>query len=129
MLVFDFDERLRLWDLRAPKSPLVKEVVHTTGGGVWRHKWNSPSASHFLLAAMHAGFAVGAWEPKDLDFSHDRQATPFVSYYRQTSELAYGADWFILSEQSGSSNCPKFRALVATCSFYDNHVTFAVYEE
>ncbi|VDL90111.1 unnamed protein product [Schistocephalus solidus] len=124
-----FDERLRIWDLRAPKSPLVKEVVHTTGGGVWRHKWANPSASHVLLAAMHAGFAVGAFEANVLDCSNDIQTAPLVSYYRQTSELAYGVDWFILSEQSGSSNSPRFRALVATCSFYDNHVTFAVYEE
>nr|VZI51296.1 unnamed protein product [Spirometra erinaceieuropaei] len=89
---FSFDERLRIWDLRAPKSPLVKEVVHTVGGGVWRHKWANPSASHFLLAAMHAGFAVGAVETNDLDPSNDRQAAPLVSYYRQTSELAYAAE-------------------------------------
>nr|VZI41203.1 unnamed protein product [Spirometra erinaceieuropaei] len=123
-----FDERLRIWDLRAPKSPLVKEVVHTVGGGVWRHKWAKPSASHFLLAAMHAGFAVGAVETNDLDPSNDRQAAPLVSYYRQTTELAYGADWFILREHAGSSTRARFCALVATCSFYDNHVTFAVYE-
>lgn len=117
-----FDERLRLWDLRKTRSDKSEELVvfHSEGGGIWRHKW-SPNGHHVLMACSHAGFAV----VRVTHFGSDAVLPIFTAaFYRPTEKLAYGVDWRI---NSGSPE--QFEALIGTCSFYDNYISFATYRD
>uniref|UniRef100_A0A5K3FTQ2 methylated diphthine methylhydrolase n=1 Tax=Mesocestoides corti TaxID=53468 RepID=A0A5K3FTQ2_MESCO len=115
-----FDEKLRMWDLRGGGEILI---CHTSGGGVWRHKW-SPSATKVLMASMHAGFAVASIDGQENIIENTTGFDTSLTYYRQSAKLAYGVDWRI--DADGKEH---FKALIATCSFYDNCVTFATYKE
>ncbi|VUZ40757.1 unnamed protein product, partial [Hymenolepis diminuta] len=101
-----FDEKLRLWDLRKTSSESEEIVVlHSEGGGVWRHKW-SPSGHHVLMACMHAGFAVAS-----VTNFGSGAALPIATatFYRPTEKLAYGIDWQINNESE-----EQFEALIGT---------------
>lgn len=120
--VSSFDEKLRIWDLRGDGSGSAEIVVcHSEGGGVWRHKW-SPCASRLLMACMHAGFAVVRVSAASTKPSPDSPlAKP--TFYRPSAKLAYGVDWHI---NGWAGEQRRFEALLATCSFYDNCVSFAI---
>ncbi|VDK39105.1 unnamed protein product [Taenia asiatica] len=117
-----FDEKLRIWDLRSDGSGGAEIVVcHSEGGGVWRHKW-SPWASRLLMACMHAGFAV-VGVPADLIKPSSDGPLAKPTFYRPSAKLAYGVDWCI---NDWADEQRRFEALLATCSFYDNCVSFAI---
>ncbi|VDD76973.1 unnamed protein product [Mesocestoides corti] len=86
-----FDEKLRMWDLRGGGEILI---CHTSGGGVWRHKW-SPSATKVLMASMHAGFAVASIDGQENIIENTTGFDTSLTYYRQSAKLAYGVDWRI----------------------------------
>ncbi|EFN51390.1 hypothetical protein CHLNCDRAFT_141008 [Chlorella variabilis] len=52
-----YDDRLRLWDLRAPARPLLCAELDTSGG-VWRAKWHPADPGLLLVACMYRGFAA-----------------------------------------------------------------------
>ena len=125
--ISSFDEKLRIWDLRSNGNGSDILVCHSEGGGVWRHKW-SPCSTHLLMACMHAGFVVGRLSPLGLEATQST-LLPLIqkpAFYRPTTKLAYGVDWSIDSDYCSSKQL-QFEALLATCSFYDNCVSFASY--
>lgn len=118
-----------MWDARALRGP-VSTIF--TGGGLWRLKWHpDPDRGNLLLAAcMHAGVSIvntvfGVSEP----FVSEKEEGPpsemaaedvkgeigIVAKYTRHKSMAYGADWC-------RSSCfvSSKRAVVASCSFYDN---------
>ncbi|VDM31025.1 unnamed protein product [Hydatigera taeniaeformis] len=117
-----FDEKLRIWDIRSDGGGGGNGIVvcHSEGGGVWRHKW-SPCARRLLMACMHAGFAV-VRVPAGLTNPASDGPLAKPTFYRSSAKLAYGVDWCI-NARSDEQQC--FEAFLATCSFYDNCVTFA----
>jgi diphthamide biosynthesis protein 7 len=102
-----YDSCVRLWDRRAPRAPLCKEL--DLGGGIWRLKWHPARPHALLVAAMRSGFQV-------LDTSAaSAEAPPTVlaafaagHHAGRWEALGYGADW--LDPDS---------ALIASASFYD----------
>ncbi|CDS42630.1 WD40 repeat containing protein [Echinococcus multilocularis] len=118
-----FDEKLRIWDLRSVSGGGGAEVVvcHSEGGGVWRHKW-SPCADRLIMACMHAGFAV-LRVPVGLSVPSPDGPLAKPTFYRPSAKLAYGVDWHI---NAWADEQQHFEALLATCSFYDNCVSFAI---
>lgn len=73
------------------------------------------------MACMHAGFAVA----RVTNFGSGA-VLPIATatFYRPTEKLAYGVDWQITNESE-----EQFEALIGTCSFYDNCVSFATYRD
>lgn len=115
---FSYDDKLRLWDIRA-KSQEINEgvvLVQSGGGGIWRHKW-SPGGRYLLMACMHTGFAV-------TKFTESGFNAPKTVSYRPDAKLAYGVDWQVTNDAEEG-----FEALIGACSFYDNHVSFATFND
>jgi len=93
-----YDESVRLWDVRNPRSEVGCVNV---GGGVWRIKQRG---TRLLVGAMHNGFKV--IEGQDV-----------VEEYNEHESLAYGADWIKGFEVEVDNVAHD---VVATCSFYDH---------
>ncbi|KAH7427840.1 hypothetical protein KP509_10G062800 [Ceratopteris richardii] len=122
-----YDEKLRLWDTRILKQPIMEKDLGL-GGGVWKVKWNPFHKDLLLAACMHNGFMVV--RVKDHEFC-------VVMEYKKHASLAYGVDWFKgLQEGTATesvhnnamlmtekSSCVEHHVstlpLVASCSFYD----------
>ncbi|KAF5284366.1 hypothetical protein FQR65_LT13583 [Abscondita terminalis] len=98
-----YDEKIRLWDLRAMKEP---SAVVQMPGPVWRLKWDPRTFKYLLAACMLGGAHV----------LHDLK---LVSSYYEHQSMVYGADWSYMDESSSLENC-KENKVIATCSFYDN---------
>lgn len=124
-----YDERVRVWDARALRTP-VSTVP--TGGGLWRLKWHPhPDRGNLLLAAcMHAGVRVldmdTGLECHTVDASQEAGpglvggreiggSNEIVAEYTRHNSMAYGADW-CRTPASLRSRC----AIVSSCSFYDS---------
>lgn len=135
LAVGSYDERVRLFDARALRSPLSE--AHADGGGVWRARWREPRPDEqpgvwwLALACMQAGQAVapvhvtggrtegavGAGAAVDEDKA-DRGEGPLqasigeLSFYHRQKSLAYGIDWkraplSTLSDASTHSRGPE----------------------
>lgn len=100
-----YDERARVWDVRAAARPVAVGEV-PAGGGVWRLKWHPTDPQLLLAACMHGGFAVLRAEP-----SGGGGITVAERYPHQVT-LAYGAGWCGEVGADGTS-------VAATASFYD----------
>lgn len=96
MVLYSYDEFVRLWDTRQLKSCISKENVK---GGVWRLKWHPFKPQVVLAACMYGGFRV----------LQVQDNVEILSEYLEHESIAYGADWKFDEEKS----------LIATCSFYD----------
>ena len=95
-----YDEKIRIFDARKLVSPLSE---FSTGGGVWRLRWNAKEERKNLLLAgcMRAGFRVLSLEASGFRLGAEAE-------YKAHDSLAYGCDWGV-----------RDSALVASCSFYD----------
>lgn len=117
--VGSYDESLTLWDARFPRRPLfTADSAATEGGGVWRLKWHGRSQDTLLAACMHAGYRV-----------FELGAGPALewtrTYHGPHKSLAYGADWApAAATTSKSDGDGSAQFLAATCSFYDNTLSF-----
>ncbi|KAK3224622.1 hypothetical protein Dsin_004484 [Dipteronia sinensis] len=109
LLTGSYDEYLRVWDVRSISKP-VSETSVRLGGGVWRIKHHPFVPGLILTACMHNGFAV---------VKVDGEKAEVIETYTKHDSLAYGADW-----QRGGRPLESKRKnnLVATCSFYDQHL-------
>lgn len=123
LLAFSYDSRLRVFDKRKLKTPLVEldvggvspspypkgsSHVNTLQKGIWRAKWHASDADKILLACMHDGFKIVS-----MDTSNENPDTAqVVQRFEEHTSLAYGADWAIESSHSATK--------VASCSFYDH---------
>lgn len=110
-----YDDRLRLWDLRAPQRPVQLAEVNM-GGGVWRTKWHPTDARLLLAACMYNGFAVLRVDGTSQDLSIA------ATYEHKPGALSYGADWCREALSLGSSSKGGCGSLAATCSFYDRQL-------
>lgn len=119
--VGSYDESLTLWDARFPRRPLFEmDPEATEGGGVWRIKWNEGDRDLILAACMHAGYRV-------FRMNGDGESLDWVkTYHGEHKSLAYGADWAPIDVVNGDgySNKRNQMFLAATCSFYDNTLSF-----
>ena len=109
-----YDERLRLWDTRAMRRPMLETGL---GGGVWRLRRRPGSAEEqrggalLCAACMHGGLRVlrlsggGSWRVE------------VVSEYYEHQSLAYGCDWLPHSDSD-----ERQVAELVSCSFYDRAV-------
>lgn len=95
-----YDDHVRLWDVRALKSPVSELNV---GGGVWRCRWH-PTRRALACAAMGGGAAL-------VD-AHD-SALRLQYTYGEHGSIVYGADWMRVSDA---------KEVLVTCSFYDKMV-------
>ena len=120
-----YDEKARLWDLRAPARPVLAAAV-PAGGGVWRLKWHPSDPALLLAACMHGGFAVlsasaaaaAGSGPGEADGAPGAAAAAGLSVaevYPEQQTLAYGADWCREVAADGTS-------IVASASFYDRQL-------
>ncbi|VDP71488.1 unnamed protein product [Echinostoma caproni] len=122
-----YDGFLRLWDLRMPservpgRSDPVLLLCSTGGGGVWRQKWLADR--YVLMAAMHTGFMIIGPLCSTQFGGNTVQIEP-LACYRPSAKLAYGIDCFE-QNSAGVTTDQQLRAVVATCSFYDNTVDFS----
>ncbi|CAI9099216.1 OLC1v1036001C1 [Oldenlandia corymbosa var. corymbosa] len=103
----NYDEQLRVWDLRSMLRP-VNETSIGLGGGVWRIKHHPSIPGVVLTACMHNGFAVMKTKGGEPEV---------IERYEKHGSLAYGADWH-RGKFTGEGKIGN-RAVVATCSFYD----------
>ena len=97
VLIGNYDEKLRLLDLRMPEK-FVQEL--DCGGGIWRIKQNPVNPNIFLIAAMHGGAHVV-----------NIQSNEILQSFSEHDSMVYGAAW--LNETQ-----------IATCSFYDKKLAF-----
>jgi diphthamide biosynthesis protein 7 len=102
LAVGSYDARLRIFDVRSPRTPLSETEMP---GGIWRTRWHpSPERKGDILnACMHGGFAV-------VRVPEDGAEGEIIRTFPGT--LGYGADWCRRSSTEDS--------IVATCSFYDH---------
>lgn len=112
--VGSYDESLTLWDARFPRRPLFEaDPEATEGGGVWRLKWHGRDNDMLLAACMHAGYRV-------FSMKGEGDSLEWVkTYHGDHKSLAYGADWAPPSKEYGNESF-----VAATCSFYDNTLSF-----
>lgn len=116
-----YDEKVAFWDVRQMKLP--KNLL-STGGGVWRLKWEPNECSDLAAACMHNGF-----------LAIDGNNCSIIAEYKEHSSLAYGIDWSSL-EQSEISDYfdietlgDKKLHLLSMCSFYDNLLSIAILQK
>ena len=110
-----YDERVRVWDLRAMRRPMVEKGL---GGGVWRLRRRAGARERegcgavLCAACMHGGLRV-------LRLSGDgRWDVEVVSEYYEHQSLAYGCDWL----SSEAEEKEEEEAALISCSFYDRSV-------
>ena len=90
-----YDEQLRTWDIRNPKSPVTSVLL---GAGVWRIKQPLSDSNLLATATMGNGFHI-----------IDKKEMEVLAHYEEHDSLAYGVDWH-------SSD----HTILASCSFYDH---------
>jgi hypothetical protein len=129
-----YDERVRLWDARRPRTPLAELDV---GGGAWRLQWRpsqggkgSGGGDLLLAACMYNGFSVLRAD----GFGGGQEATQLglevVERYEAHESIAYGCDWWRggggsgVGGGSGAPRCSSSSSscIVATASFYDKRL-------
>jgi len=95
-----YDDHVRLWDVRALKSPVSELNV---GGGVWRCRWH-PTRRALACAAMGGGAAL-------VDANDNALRLDYT--YAEHGSIVYGADWMRVNDE---------KEVLVTCSFYDKMV-------
>ena len=95
-----YDDHVRLWDVRALKSPVSELNV---GGGVWRCRWH-PTRHALACAAMGGGAAL-------VDANDNALRLDYT--YAEHGSIVYGADWMRVNDE---------KEVLVTCSFYDKMV-------
>ncbi|WVQ74488.1 hypothetical protein IAR50_004089 [Cryptococcus sp. DSM 104548] len=115
LAIGSYDESLRLFDTRSPRTPLLTLPM---GGGIWRVRWHPlvERKGDLLVASMHDGFKVvrlsEAVVGQEWGSVGDDDGE-VVKTFEAHESLAYGADWSRLPLQNEES-------VIATCSFYDH---------
>lgn len=85
-----YDDHLRLWDLRAGKTPLQSLNL---GGGVWRIK---PKGRYLLCACMYNGWCIvdcKGWCSEPALTGNVQDLSIKISDSSFGAELLYGVDW------------------------------------
>lgn len=103
-----YDEHLALWDKRNFKRPLLSKKI---GGGIWRIKWNPKLPEYVLTANMYEGFKL---------IKITKEISMECNYIEHSS-IGYGIDWTC---GNSKHNTDSTLFSVASCSFYDNLLTF-----
>ena len=128
-----YDERVRLWDERTMRRPLVET---NCGGGVWRLRWGPPGedgrVSSLAAACMHGGCRVLQLTEPVSEVAGAGYLLPVTHTFAEHKSLAYGIDWLSPASEppshtaergmTGTSVVPEGEYNLVSCSFYDKAI-------
>jgi diphthamide biosynthesis protein 7 len=127
LAVGSYDETVALFDLRKTTAgggtPEALYHSESLGGGIWRCKWHPYQDHKLLVAAMHGGCVVGAFDNLEShvgvgaasgDLPPSCEAVDFrvQKEFKVHKSMAYGIDWLASGGTGGAD-------AAASCSFYD----------
>ncbi|XP_073997034.1 diphthine methyltransferase isoform X2 [Rhodnius prolixus] len=114
-----YDENIRFWDVRNMKK---HRNQISTGGGVWRLKWEPKLCLKISASCMYSGSVVV-----------DAVDEKIIATYKEHASINYGIDWSFISEETifsffnienGDEVCNY--NIISVCSFYDNLISLAL---
>lgn len=108
-LTGSYDEELRYFDKRSPKSSLCNINLY---GGIWRIKQHPFNKQLLVTANMYKNFSVIKLDNKLPSFN-------ICAEYFEHKSICYGVDW-----------CPEIendKYYLSTCSFYDHKLCLSKY--
>ncbi|GAB0092753.1 diphthine methyltransferase [Sergentomyia squamirostris] len=108
-----YDENLRLFDWRSPKSPINSTFL---SGGIWRLKGNPFEEDLVACACMYQNFTVCRINFQEL------QSNIEATFNGDHKSICYGIDWCPVQGSSG-------KYFFGACSFYDNLLTVNSYSK